>query len=194
VAENDPQTQPPKTPEPTTPAEAEGGDTVLSSDAAAALTGEAGAATATAPETPTQPAPAPSRPSKDPGGHIWGTGRRKRSIARVRIKTGSGKIFINKREVEDFFRGDRDREAVYAPLKATGTTSSFDIWANVSGGGTTGQAEAIQLGIARALVKADPQTLHTLREQGLLTRDARITERKKPGQPGARRRFQFSKR
>ena len=101
---------------------------------------------------------------------------------------------INKREVEDFFRIDRDRAAAWKPLDVTETRKQYDIFVNVHGGGITGQAGAVMLGIARALVKANPDYEPKLREYQLLTRDPRKVERKKYGQRGARRRFQFSKR
>jgi len=126
--------------------------------------------------------------------YIFGTGRRKKAVARVRIRPGSGKILINKRELDQFFVHEKDRSAVVAPLHSTGMVTSWDIWANVNGGGSTGQADAVKLGLARALAKAIPQAESTLRDSHLLTRDARIKERKKYGQRGARRRFQFSKR
>jgi len=145
---------------------------------------------------PTRPKPAPEKPAKGPdkGGYYWGTGRRKSAVARVRIKPGTGKIVINKRELEDYFRRQQDRNAVVAPLKAVDGEKSFDVFINVKGGGTTGQAGASLLGIARALRAYDPGLVHVLREGGHLTRDPRMVERKKPGQRGARRRFQFSKR
>jgi small subunit ribosomal protein S9 len=115
-------------------------------------------------------------------------------VARVRIRPGSGKILINKREVDDYFKTDRDRQTVRSPLELTKLTSSYDVWVNVNGGGITGQADAVKLGLARALSKASPEAMGALREHNLLTRDARMKERKKPGQPGARKRFQFSKR
>jgi len=126
--------------------------------------------------------------------YIFGTGRRKKAVARVRIRPGSGKIEINKREMDKFFVHEKDRNAVMAPLHSTSMLTSWDIWANVSGGGSTGQADAVKLGLARALAKAIPEAESALRDSGLLTRDARIKERKKYGQRGARRRFQFSKR
>ena len=138
--------------------------------------------------------PGATKANKDPGGHIWGTGRRKSSVARVRIRPGSGKILINKREIEDYFKAERDLQAARSPLELTKLTSSYDVWVNVHGGGITGQADAVKLGLARALSKASPEAIGALRENNLLTRDARMKERKKPGQPGARKRFQFSKR
>ena len=112
----------------------------------------------------------------------------------MRIKPGSGNFLINKRAVEEFFRKLQDRQSATAPLEAAEMVTSWDIWANVRGGGTTGQAGAVRMGLARAIAKAVPELEHDLRKKGLLTRDARMTERKKYGQPGARKRFQFSKR
>ena len=126
--------------------------------------------------------------------YIWGTGRRKKSIARVRIRPGAGKIIVNKRDMEQFFTHQKDRQAVVAPLTSLNMLSSWDVWVDVGGGGSTGQADAVKLGLARALAKALPEAEGTLRNDGLMTRDARIKERKKYGQPGARKRFQFSKR
>ncbi len=128
------------------------------------------------------------------GGYYWGTGRRKTSVARVRIRPGEGKLLINKRQLDEYFKREQDRKAVVAPLKTVDAEKSFDVCVNVKGGGTTGQTGATVLGIARALKNYDEGYLHALREGGYLTRDPRMVERKKPGQPGARRRFQFSKR
>jgi|ADurb_Met_01_Slu_FD_contig_31_523016_length_995_multi_3_in_0_out_0_2 small subunit ribosomal protein S9 len=138
------------------------------------------------------PAAAASKP--DAGGFYWGTGRRKSSIARVRIKPGSGSLLINDRKIDEYFHLDKDRTAVQAPLKAVSGLSTFDVFVNVKGGGTTGQADAVKQGIARALKNYDPTMLTVLREHGYLTRDSRMVERKKAGKPGARRSFQFSKR
>jgi small subunit ribosomal protein S9 len=136
-----------------------------------------------------------AKPAKpDMGGFIWGTGRRKSSIARVRVKPGKGELMINKRPVHEYFSQEKDRNAVVAPLKATHTLGNIDVFVNVKGGGTTGQAGATMLGIARALKSYDPNLLKSLRDAGYLTRDSRMVERKKPGKPGARRSFQFSKR
>ena len=123
-----------------------------------------------------------------------GTGRRKTSVARVRTRVGKGEIIINSRTLESYFARERDRQSVRLPLKLTERADQFDITAKVEGGGPTGQAGALQLGIARALLKADDGLESTLRDHGLLTRDSRMKERKKYGQPGARRRFQYSKR
>ncbi len=137
----------------------------------------------------------PERRTKpDMGGFIWGTGRRKSSVARVRIKPGSGKLLVNKKTVDDYFPRLQDRNAVVAPLKSLDITEAFDIFVNVKGGGTTGQSGAIVLGIARALRNYDQGLLPALRDNGYLTRDSRMVERKKPGQKGARKKFQFSKR
>jgi small subunit ribosomal protein S9 len=125
---------------------------------------------------------------------IWGVGRRKTAIARVRIWMGQGQISINGRSVEEYFTEDKDRKAVYAPLEVTDSLTTYDVGVNVKGGGPTGQADATKLGIARALAEADPSLEAALRDAKLLTRDPRMIERKKPGQPGARRKFQFSKR
>jgi small subunit ribosomal protein S9 len=142
-------------------------------------------------------APAPAQPARkgpDKGGFYWGTGRRKCSVARVRIKPGDGKFVVNDKELDDYFRRDQDRLSVVGPLKAVQAEKQFDIFVNVNGGGTTGQAGASVLGIARALRNYDENYLPSLRDGGFLTRDPRMVERKKPGQKKARRRFQFSKR
>ena len=125
---------------------------------------------------------------------IWGTGRRKSATARVRLMPGDGKILINKREVNNYFAEEKDRQSVLSPLVATDTLTSYNIGVNVKGGGTTGQADAVKLGIARALRKVDPSLEQALRDGKFLTRDPRMVERKKYGQKGARKRFQFSKR
>lgn len=123
-----------------------------------------------------------------------GTGRRKSSVARVRLVPGDGKIIINGREITDYIPFAALREVVKQPLVATETLGSYDILVNVNGGGYTGQAGAIRHGIARALLQADPEFRPTLKRAGLLTRDARMKERKKYGLKGARRAPQFSKR
>jgi len=136
----------------------------------------------------------PGNSSKAKYGYWWGTGRRKTSVARVRIRPGSGKLMVNKRDLDDYFKRDQDRKAVVAPLKLLHAEKSFDVFVNVRGGGMTGQAGAALLGVARALKTYDENYTGALRDNGLLTRDPRMVERKKPGQAGARRRFQFSKR
>jgi small subunit ribosomal protein S9 len=128
------------------------------------------------------------------GGYWWGTGRRKSSVARVRIRPGDGKFSVNKRTLENYFTRDQDRKAVMAPLKAVEAEKAFDIFINVQGGGTSGQAGASLLGIARALKNYNDGFTQILRDIGHLTRDGRMVERKKPGQSGARKRYQFSKR
>ena len=138
--------------------------------------------------------PAPKKKAADKGKFTWGTGRRKSSVARVRIRPGDGALLINKKEVDDYFNHQQDRNAVRSPLKALKMDNVFDVFVNVKGGGTTGQAGATMLGIARALRNFDENFLKDLRDGGYLTRDSRMVERKKPGQRGARRRFQFSKR
>jgi small subunit ribosomal protein S9 len=141
-----------------------------------------------------QPKPAPSPSSEPKGGYWWGTGRRKSSVARVRIKAGDGKLLVNKKQLSDYFPREQDRQAIIAPLLAVQGLKSFDVFVNVKGGGTSGQSGATRLGIARALKNYDENFLPQLRDGGHLTRDSRMVERKKPGQRGARRRFQFSKR
>ena len=123
-----------------------------------------------------------------------GTGRRKTAVARVRLANGSGKIVVNGRPFESYFTVETLRGTVNEPLNATQTATRFDIQVNVQGGGPAGQAGAVRHGIARALVAADSALRPALRAQGFLTRDPRMKERKKYGQPGARKRFQFSKR
>lgn len=125
---------------------------------------------------------------------IWGTGRRKTAIARVRVAAGSGKIEINGRTINDFFTKEQDRKAIFGPLEVTNMGGKMDIFVNCTGGGLTGQAGAVVMGVARALMKFDPSLEAALRDAGFMTRDSRMKERKKYGQRGARRRFQFSKR
>ncbi len=134
-------------------------------------------------------------PAPDPKKHyFWGTGRRKTAVARVRLRAGTGKFEINRRPLEKYFSEDKDRQDVVAPLKATETLGKVDVFVNVAGGGYTGQAGAIMLGVARALKIANAEYEDALRNGGYLTRDSRMVERKKPGRSGARRSFQFSKR
>ena len=136
----------------------------------------------------------PARPLPDGQHYVWGLGRRKKAVARVRIRPGLGKILINKRSLDAYFVKEKDLSAVLSPLMAVRMRKSWDVWVNVNGGGYTGQAGAVMLGLARALSKAMPELESALRDQGLMTRDARMKERKKYGQKGARKRFQFSKR
>ena len=121
-------------------------------------------------------------------------GRRKSSVARVYLTEGTGKITINKRELNEYFPSAILQYVVKQPLELLEVTEKYDIKANLDGGGFTGQSQALCLAIARALVKVNADDKKTLKQQGFLTRDARKVERKKPGQPKARRRFQFSKR
>lgn len=125
---------------------------------------------------------------------INAVGRRKNAVARVYMRPGSGKVVINKKDLEQYFALDWRRRTVLAPLELTETAGTFDIVVNAKGGGLTGQAEAIRLGVARALVVHNEELRKPLRDAGFLTRDPRMVERKKPGQPKARKRFQFSKR
>ena len=121
-------------------------------------------------------------------------GRRKSAVARVYVVPGKGNITINGRELNDYFKEDTLRYIVNQPFEVTGTTAQFDVKANLDGGGIKGQAEALRLGISRALCEVNAEYRAALKAAGFLSRDAREVERKKPGQPGARRRFQFSKR
>ena len=127
-------------------------------------------------------------------GDALGTGRRKSSVARVRIRAGSGNITVNKRSLEEFFVLLQDRRSVTDILDEVGHRSDIDIVIRVNGGGTTGQAGACRMGIARALMGFDSETFQVLRDGGYLTRDSRMKERKKYGLHGARRGVQFSKR
>jgi small subunit ribosomal protein S9 len=127
-------------------------------------------------------------------GDILGTGRRKKSVARVRVRPGKGTIVINQRAFEEYFHNDQQRRAVVAPLVQTGKRDQVDVIVRVHGGGITGQADACKLGIARALKTFAPESEEALRTGNLLTRDGRMKERKKYGLRGARRGTQFSKR
>ncbi|NLT66375.1 MAG: 30S ribosomal protein S9 [Acidobacteria bacterium] len=124
----------------------------------------------------------------------YGTGKRKSSTARVRLLPGAGQVNINKRDVSDYFKNETQRTVIRYPLAVTDSIGKFDIRAIVSGGGTSGQAGAIRLGIANALLEFNAELRPRLKKAGLLSRDSRIKERKKYGQKGARKRFQFSKR
>ena len=125
---------------------------------------------------------------------IYATGRRKHAVARVWLQPGSGKIAINSRTLEDYFGRETSRMVFRQALELTETSGRFDVFVNVSGGGLSGQADAIRHGMSRVLIKIDPQFRGALKKAGYLTRDARQKERKKYGQRGARARFQFSKR
>jgi small subunit ribosomal protein S9 len=124
----------------------------------------------------------------------YGTGKRKGSIARVYLRPGAGQIKINDRSFEDYFQSDSLKMVVKQPLQLTESSEKFDIYANIRGGGLTGQAWAMRLGISRALCEFNQELRGKLKQAGFLTRDARVKERKKYGQPGARKRFQYSKR
>ena len=130
----------------------------------------------------------------DSNPYFYGTGRRKKSIARVRVYAGTGKVTINDRDIDDYFGLDTLKLIVRQPLKLTGTTEKFDVVCRVAGGGVTGQAGAIRHGIARALLQYDESLRPALKKAGFLTRDPRMKERKKYGLKGARRAPQFSKR
>jgi small subunit ribosomal protein S9 len=124
----------------------------------------------------------------------YGTGKRKSSTARVRLLPGAGQVIVNKRDLSEYFKNETQRTVIRYPLAVTDNLGKFDIRAIVNGGGTSGQAGAIRLGIANALLKFNAELRPRLKRAGLLSRDSRIKERKKYGQKGARKRFQFSKR
>ena len=128
------------------------------------------------------------------GEKFYATGRRKRAIAKVWIQSGTGKITVNSKEIKDYFMRDSLVMNIKQPLTCTNTIESYDIDATVIGGGLSGQAGAFRLGVSRALLEADSAHRAALKRGGFLTRDARVVERKKPGRPGARKLFQFSKR
>ena len=130
----------------------------------------------------------------DKQGFEWGTGRRKTAIARVRLGKGTGKIVINGRDYESYFANRRLCKLVEGPLKQVNVEGQYDVFVNVRGGGSMGQAGAVMMGLGRALLKISPDWKSTLSGEGYLSRDSRMVERKKPGKPGARRSFQFSKR
>ncbi len=121
-------------------------------------------------------------------------GRRKNAVARVYMRPGTGKVVVNKRDLASYFPIKWRQTAILSPFDVTETAGTFDLVINAKGGGQTGQAEAIRMGIARALVSYNEELRKPLRDAGYLTRDPRMVERKKPGQPKARKRFQFSKR
>lgn len=147
-------------------------------------------------DTTTPQAAAAAAPQEPLADHVWGLGRRKSSVARVRLsRNGSGNMrFGKKRSLEDHFAREQDRIHLLAPFRLTGSRQRYDVYVNVKGGGMSGQAGAVRLGIARALAKAEPEHYQKLKEAGYLTRDSRQVERKKPGKAGARASFQFSKR
>ena len=145
----------------------------------------------TAPTTAAAPAPGTPAPRAS---YVWGVGRRKSAVARVRVVPGTGKIEINGRSLNEYFTNERDRKSIFGPLEVTNTGGKMDVLVNADGGGPTGQTGAIVMGLGRALARYDQGLEAALRGGGFLTRDSRMKERKKYGQRGARRRFQFSKR
>jgi small subunit ribosomal protein S9 len=141
----------------------------------------------------TEPQPADTAPRGKPT-YVWGVGRRKSAVARVRVAPGTGRIEINGRTLNEYFTSERDRKSIFGPLEVTNTGGKMDVLVAADGGGPTGQTGAIVMGLGRALAKYDQSLELALRGGGFLTRDSRMKERKKYGQRGARRRFQFSKR
>ncbi len=125
---------------------------------------------------------------------FYATGKRKTAIARVWLEPGAGKVIINKKSIDDYIRRETSKMIVHQPLMLTGTHGKINVYVNVRGGGISGQAGAIRHGIAKALLEYNPEFRETLKRAGFLTRDSRKKERKKYGQPGARARFQYSKR
>ncbi len=193
-----PPSTPPEASEPTTPQPEPPTPAGAVSEPSAPQTADSeGAPVGPAVTAPAKPATSVKRrdwTKPTPGGYHWGTGRRKKAIARVRIRPGAGEFKVNKRDADVHFRREVDRQTIRAPLEAAEMLKKLDVFVNVSGGGTTGQAGAIMLGVARAIYHYDSQFEQALRNGGYLTRDSRQVERKKYGQRGARRRFQFSKR
>ena len=125
---------------------------------------------------------------------FYGTGKRKTAVARVWLRPGNGQMTVNKKPFEQYLVRESDRMLTMEPLKITDMADKFDIYVNVKGGGISGQAGAIRHGITRALILVDPKLRDSVKKEGFLTRDSRMKERKKYGQPGARKRFQYSKR
>lgn len=147
---------------------------------------------------PTEPAPQtepqPPAPVALPERPYYGTGRRKNAVARVFLRPGTGRATVNDRDLAEYFKNPLWRKQALEPLEVTTLAGQFDVYATVSGGGTGGQAGAVRLGVARAVVAYNPELRSRLRKEGFLTRDPRVKERKKYGQKGARKRFQYSKR
>jgi small subunit ribosomal protein S9 len=150
--------------------------------------------TTAAPTPPPAPQAAGDGAPRARASYVWGVGRRKSAVARVRVAPGSGKIEINGRTLNEYFTNERDRKSIFGPLEVTNTGGKMDVLVSADGGGATGQTGAIVMGLARALAKYDNTLEAPLRGADFLTRDSRMKERKKYGQRGARRRFQFSKR
>ncbi len=194
--EKSPSTDDPKA---TPPEESAAATSADADDAEASATASPPKKTTTKPRKPkaadTADKLVPKPTGAPPDGHWWwGTGRRKTAVARVRIRPGDGKFHVNKRPYDSYFTEDRDRADLMNVLSKTNTTGSLDVHVNVHGGGYMGQAGAIVLGLARALRRYDERLEPILRSNAFLSRDPRKVERKKYGQRGARRRFQFSKR
>ena len=169
------------------------GETETAPEQAEAATNSAEADDAAAPAPAVEVRAEDERPDKY-GGYTWGLGRRKTAVARVRIRSGSGKVTVNRRALEEYFPVQRRRKAAVSPASVSKMAKRLDIWANLTGGGPTGQAGAMMMGLARALVKMDSSLEPLLRADGYLTRDARMVERKKYGLRGARKSPQYSKR
>ena len=177
-------------PSPVEPSTPEASEAAATPDAAPAVS---------IPSIPSEPvipatATATATPPATAGGWVGGTGRRKASVARVRVRPGDGAFVVNNKPMDKFFTEERDHKDLMHVLESTRTTGQIEIQVNVRGGGYTGQAGAILMGLGRALLNYDNSLEPILRDNGFLTRDPRRVERKKPGQPGARKRFQFSKR
>ena len=136
----------------------------------------------------------PTAEELGPKEYCWGLGRRKRAVARVRVRPGKGEFTVNKRKLTDYFPNTQDQKEAQLPLTVLEHPDQLDVFVKVHGGGTTGQAGAVKLGLSRALLAAVPSSFSRHRDAGFLTRDSRMVERKKYGQKGARKRFQFSKR
>ncbi|MFQ5927487.1 MAG: 30S ribosomal protein S9 [Terriglobia bacterium] len=146
------------------------------------------------PEAPPEPTPEPAPGAEPASGPLYGTGRRKKSVARVFLRPGTGQIRINQRALAEYFKNEFWRQHARAPLEWTGASEQYDATITVRGGGPTGQAGAVRHGLARALASAGAEVRLKLRQGGFLTRDPRMKERKKYGQKGARKRFQWTKR
>ncbi len=169
---------------------------VATADAPAAGLTLGGSAAADASEEPQEPEVDPTGRVAEPGrdGYLWGTGRRKEAVARVRVRLGSGRFEVNGKEMKDFFSRDVDRQTCLAPLRLLQVRKKVDVFVTTHGGGITGQAGAIRMGLGRALSRLYPDAERTLREHGHLTRDPRMVERKKLGFHKARRGQQWGKR
>lgn len=180
-------------PKPAPPAKVEAAEPKPEAEAAAPAAAEKPAAEE---EKEVAPTPVAKKRAKSTAGsdRIHGLGRRKRAVARVSLRTGEGSWKVNGRTLEDYFPRSTLQQSILRPLVLTETDGQYDVHVRVAGGGMHGQADAVRLGLSRALVKIDEDHRRLLRSEDLLTRDARAVERKKPGRPKARKRFQFSKR